>query len=246
MKGQGPAVVIRSPRPEEKADLLRLQARSFGKDVPYFRRIWDTDPRHSDECARLLLEDGDPVAYLRYAPWKMHLRGRVVRFGGLAEVCSLPRVRGRGYLWRLMEQILPDHLARGFFINLLHGDPNLYRRFGWETACDFSHVKKDVKSLKVPRARGKVRAFRRSDLPVLSGLYDEKAAGLPIMAARDHRHWRGCVLKKLKVFGMRGLVYERNGGMEGYAFVKAKAKEIHFANLRQLTFGGTNAEAYWS
>src|SRR3990172_12522480 len=57
------------------------------------------------------------------------------------------------------------------------------------------------------------------------------------------------IVRSLLVFGAAAATLAVAGSrprLPDSAPVQADSGEIHFANIRQLTFGGQNAEAYWS
>lgn len=159
------AAFHRAFRPDEIANLLRSDPRyAYGYGV------------YADEHGRL-------VAQAVPMKFPVRLATGIETVGGVAGVCSLPSVWGRGYARRLMLHVHERFREDGLRIATLTTSKNLrgyglYVRLGYADLATFNVGTKVLAAAPRGRSRLRIRKARRADLPRIHDLYREATAGL--------------------------------------------------------------------
>lgn len=115
-------------------ELRRLLTACFTKpqDVVFRDRRYFAEPYPH----RWVIRDagGALVAHLGVHEKTIHAAGKSFRIGGIAEVCSHPEYRGKGYVRRMLDAAHPWLLENGFDFAALFGDPRVYSSSGYTNA----------------------------------------------------------------------------------------------------------------
>jgi predicted N-acetyltransferase YhbS len=130
-------VQLRNLRLEEFSRLMRMLERSFGHSYDFFRREYPHLYRPTAEACRwayVVEEDGALVAHVGLYPLEIVNQGISIRVGGIGGVASVPEVRGKGYMSRLLRHVVDEMRAQNHVLSWLSGDRQRYNTFGWEMA----------------------------------------------------------------------------------------------------------------
>jgi GNAT superfamily N-acetyltransferase len=147
------SVTIRPLKEEELElwfDLLeRVYLQVFGLPKEYFSRHWFSDPsrsvsdvlvavRHASAAGPSTVGELEIVSSLRVFRRVVRVEGREVTLGGVGEVGTLARWRGKGIATALLQRAVKLMEATGVAVSGLHGvaaATPLYARLGWTAAA---------------------------------------------------------------------------------------------------------------
>jgi predicted acetyltransferase len=188
------------------------------KETPHF------DPLRPEDVS-LLTVDGRPVACISYGRHELAIGDARLGFGAVGNLATELGYQRRGYGSRLMGAALQEMRARGDTVTgLFTFSYDFYRRFGYEVCADH------CQALVVPATFGgercglpaftgadRVRRFRRTDLPAMSALYDDRLArcGWGLVRPPAYWDWAGDWLTPQEC-----VVCEPNSQLEGYLIVQ--------------------------
>ncbi len=216
---EGGVLEIRKYRKEDRETLAKLMVTAFGGGTASAERYFDPEQnkRLDPDGVFVIEEDGEPRATATVLPLKMFVDGGPHRMGGVAAVTAHPAYRRRGYAGGLMRAILEDLRERGVHLSMLWPFAHaFYRVYGYELAGeDISYTLKPTDLPTSPEQKN-TRAFRDEDLPAMMVLFEAQAALHQCCVRRDDEYWRGEGFWRGDDGERSAVVYERDGGIEGY------------------------------
>ena len=155
---------------------LNMAAFGWGFDPAAARRIRNDDPYVMDELALYAGERGHVVA--RAIPLRMAVRLTTGRetVGGIAGVCSLPQVWGKGYVRRLMEHLHAMFREQDMRISTLTTSLNIrgyrvYRGLGYVDLAAFYRGSRFVPANQSKPIGIRFRKVSRKDFPRIQSLF---------------------------------------------------------------------------
>ncbi len=163
-------------------EIHKLSLTSFGWAAPErrMRRQVREDPRVVEGYGRYAVERGRIVAQVVPLKMPVRLTSGVETIGGIAAVCSLPEIWGRGYIRRLMDHVHGLYREMGIRIAALTTSRNIrgygvYRKLGYADLAPFYRGVKRIRSRPRPPDGVRLSVPRARDLPAIQGLFREFA-----------------------------------------------------------------------
>ncbi len=185
---------VRTYEEVDPYEVYKLTMATFGWPLTpkYFRRFLRRDPRRCDGCAIYAAEHGRPVAQVVPLQMPVRLTRGVEVVGGIAGVCSLPSVWGRGFARGLMERAHDIYRELGLGITTLTTSRNIrgygiYRRMGYADLGDFLQASRTLPTGGRGRRGFRVRRASRRDLPGIQASFERCTADLLGWTERDPR-----------------------------------------------------------
>lgn len=203
-------------------EIHKLTLAAFGWAAPERRmqRAIRTDPRVLDGYGRYLVDRGRVLA--QAVPLKMPVRltSGVETIGGVAAVCSLPKLWGRGYVRRLMEHVHDLYRAEGIRIAALTTSRNIrgyqvYRKLGYVDLAPSYRATKRIRVRPSPPEGLRLRIPRWRDVPRLQELFRTFARPFYGWTERDPGFLGGEQIWFDRILDRFRLVYRR-GELVGY------------------------------
>lgn len=182
---------IRALREDEIEESIEHVCSVFGKPGHRRFRCHLTDDSSFElEQARVCVEDGRIVSYVRVSDRPIHIGCAVVRMGGIGAVSTHPEYRNRGYSTALLWDAVRYMERDGYDVSMLFtGIPTHYAEVGWATFPEhrFSVVAAEPPPVETTYA---VRDFDESrDLDAvieIYNVYNEERTGT---MARPRQYW---------------------------------------------------------
>lgn len=216
---------LRTYRGGDHGPLARLGSLAFGESVGKWEEYFDSgkNPLLDPEQVHVVEEDGEVRASATVLPMEAYVDGAPRPMGGVSAVMVHPAYRRRGYAGGLMRAALRDMRERGVALSMLSPFAHaFYRSFGYELATEA--IEYDLKPTDLPTSplQSHLRAYREEDLPRLTELLENEAAGHPVCVRRRKERWRRISTAGAREPNARGneiVVYERDG-VDGYLVYK--------------------------
>ena len=122
---------VRESEVDQMIELMCLVFRAIGH--ARYRQYMVGDPTYQRDQTRVVVDGGEIVATLRVWDRRQRVGGTPVRMGGIGNVCTHPRARGRGYASALMEDAVHYMRESGYIISCLFSEVgnHFYHRFGY-------------------------------------------------------------------------------------------------------------------
>ncbi len=203
-------------------EIHKLTLASFGwaASESRMRRQIREDPRVVDGYGRYFVERGRVLAMVLPLVMPVRLTTGVEAVGGVAAVCSLPEVWGRGYIRRLMEDVHGLYRERGIRIAALTTSRNIrgygvYRKLGYVDLAPFYRAAKRIRSTPMPPKGLRLRTARPRDIPRIQRLFREFARPFFGWTERDPGFLGGVQIWYDRPLDRYRLVY-RDGELVGY------------------------------
>ncbi len=203
-------------------EIHKLDLASFGWTAPEsrMRRQIREDPRVVDGYGRYFVERGRLVAQVLPLVMPVRLTTGVEMVGGVAGVCSLPEVWGRGYIRRLMEHVHELYRERGLRIAALTTSRNIrgygvYRKLGYVDLAPFYRGAKRIRSKPRPPGGLRLRVPTARDIPRLQALFRQFSRPFYGWTERDPEFLGGVQIWYDRPLARYRLVY-RDGELVGY------------------------------
>lgn len=154
------------------------------------RKLVRSDPWYAYGYGIYAVERGRLLAQAVPLRLSVRLATGVEAIGGIAGVCSLPSVWGRGYARRLLVHLHARFREEGIRIVALTTSRNLrgyglYRGLGYVDLAPFYVGTKPLRPGRRLNPGLRIRKARRADLPRIHALYREATAGLLGWTERD-------------------------------------------------------------
>jgi predicted acetyltransferase len=218
---------IRAYREGDRKALGHLLALAFGATDEEGERDLDTEHNPRLDPAQLYVaeEDGEPRATATVLPLEVFVDGRAAPMGGVADVATHPAHRRQRLAGSLMRSVLGGMRERGVHLSMLYPfNHSFYRAHGYELAAEALHYTLSPEDLPNSPEQAHVRAYRKTDLPTMQALLEKEAARHQLCVRRGEGRWFQ-VLDREKHRDQNSedaeaAVYERDGGVEGYAIYR--------------------------
>lgn len=203
-------------------EIHKLSLASFGWAVPEsrMRRQIREDPRVMDGYGRYVVERGRILAQVVPLKMPVRLTSGVETVGGVAAVCSLPEVWGRGHIRRLMEHVHDLYRQQGVRIAALTTSRNIrgygvYRKLGYVDLAPFYRATKRIRHRPSPPKGLRLRIPKARDIPRIQDLFREFAQPFYGWTERDPKFLGGEQIWFDHFLDRFRLVY-RDGVLLGY------------------------------
>jgi GNAT superfamily N-acetyltransferase len=185
-------IEVRGARPDEIPDVLEMVPRVMGAPSEYFASVWRNSPGSKPEHSRLILLDGRYVSHIRLHDRTIRIGYSTIRQGGVADVCTLPEHRRKGYGRRLLEDAASYFLREGYDLSIIiSGVFYFYCNCGYERYPLVRYkVKVDSSTLSKPYGYHVRRFERGNDLAAVADIYDSYNSGRPLTCVRSYEYWR--------------------------------------------------------
>ena len=134
---------IERARPDEREAVIELANTSYRADNPRETDFEAATPEFYDPTMfrpekHLVVRDGGrPVAMVVVHPLRFAAGPNVMEVAGIADVCTHPDYRKRGYMTAMMKAAEAEIDQRGFVLGYLGGDRARYARYGWEQSANY-------------------------------------------------------------------------------------------------------------
>ncbi|MFD2170832.1 GNAT family N-acetyltransferase [Tumebacillus lipolyticus] len=143
---------------------------------------------------RCLFVDGEMQMTGRLYPFTQYLHGRALPMGGIAAIACQLEARGQGHVRALLSALLHEMREQGIPVSCLHPSTyELYRKFGYEIACEKRHFKLPFQTKLLSQAPDKAdgRAVRggEEDHSTLKKLYERHASEQNGYLKRRDEEW---------------------------------------------------------
>lgn len=141
----------------------------------------EADDRPIVERRRGLFDGDDPKAICAHYDFDLRIRGADRHVAGLSAVACPPENRRQGLVTRLLRESLAEYRTDGITVSALWPfEFEFYRRYGWKTASQYTHLKTPPEQLAFAddSAAGSFRP--------LDG--DDYEAALPVLEAMAERY----------------------------------------------------------
>ncbi|MCK9554891.1 GNAT family N-acetyltransferase [bacterium] len=234
---------------KDYSEMVKVCDISFNKTVTdplhpdFFSHYFDKEPsyRHSDT---LVLKRGKRIiSAATILKRKIILDGAKIPAGCIANVCTLPEERNKGYIRLLMEKSVEVMKQKGFQLGFLLGRPELYSRFGWENITG-----KSIEAYNPLSGGGSgahnisVRKAAGHDIDRVKSCYDKNYARLNGFFERSEKYWKNFLIKFRSLYlGEFGVfIIEEDGAPRGYACIDEKSKTVH-----EIFFAGKPESRYF-
>lgn len=163
-------------------EIHKLGLAAFGWAAPEkrMRRQIREDPRVMDGYGRYYVERGRIVAQVLPLRIPVRLASGVETIGGIAAVCSLPEVWGRGYVRRLMGHVHDLYREEGIRIAALTTSRNIrgygvYRKLGYVDLAPFYRATRRIRVRPSPPDGVGFRVPKARDIPRMQQLFRDFA-----------------------------------------------------------------------
>lgn len=216
---EGGNLEIRKFREEDRDELAKLLVSAFGADAAWAGSYFDPEQnkRLDPDGVFVIEEDGEPRATATVLPLEVFVDGESRQMGGVAAVTAHPAYRRRGHAGALMREILGYLRERGVHLSMLWPFAHaFYRVYGYELAGDDISYTLKPADLPTSTEQKYTRAFRDGDLPAMMALHESQAAVHQCCVRRSEEYWRVEGFWRGDYGGRNAVVYERDGGIEGY------------------------------
>ncbi len=203
-------------------EIHKLFLASFGMAAPerLMRRQIREDPRVMEGYGRYLVDRGRILAQVVPLKMPVRLTSGVETVGGVAAVCSLPEVWGRGYVRRLMDHVHDLYRQADIRIVTLTTSRNIrgygvYRKLGYVDLAPFYRAAKRIRVRPSPPKDMSLRTPRARDIPRIQALFRDFAKPFYGWTERHPTFLGGEHIWFENIRGRFRLVY-RGGELVGY------------------------------
>jgi predicted N-acetyltransferase YhbS len=207
-------LVLRAATPDDAGAIAGLAAAVFGPEDEIGVRAQLADPRVGPDRFTVVTDGDRVVSSLCLMTRRLRLSGVDLPTGQVEYVLTDPAYRRRGLVRAQIDVAHRWSADRGDVVQLIHGIPYLYRRFGYEYAVALPRWWVPAwHEAPVPPPDHEVRAATEADLPALRDLFATTTATADVVAVRDDLDW----LALLRDPRMRVLVAVAGGEVRGAA-----------------------------
>ncbi len=173
---------------------------------------------------RGILKDGDLLCTAAYHLFEVFLRGKRYKLAGIADVSSLPENRHKGYIRRIMLELLHELREKEIYLSLLWPFSHaFYKKMGWGLINKMSIYKFNPDILKFTGKlnSGRFRRVKSEDLEDIKAVYEKYAVKYNLAIKRSKQWWNHQIFKKGEDEPYCYL-WEVNGEPRSYLIYRAK------------------------
>ena len=179
--------------PAIRAEVLDFFDRAFRNSRPPLedcltRGVWK-GAFFRPEWTRVAVADGHAVSGVVCAPRQVRFGSVLVPATTVGPVGTHRHHRRKGYAAAAMHDALRAMTERGVILSYLQGLPDFYYRFGYFPYRGQYHVRFQRDDARKEAARGRLRTFRKTDIPAVANIYRRVSAGRTMSARRDRKLW---------------------------------------------------------
>lgn len=226
--------------------MVRVCDISFNKAVTdsahrdFFSNYFSRDPSYAYGDTIVLKKNGRIISAVTILRRNIMLDGKKIPAGCIANVCTLPEERHKGYIRILMEKAREVMKEKNFRIGFLLGRPEIYEKFGWKNITG-----KSIEAYGPPDTGGRNISIREAsgrDIPRIKTLYDAHYTRLNGFFERTEKYWNDFLVNfRSSYLGEFGVfVIEKALLFEGYTCMDKKSKSIH-----EIFFRGKPENSYF-
>lgn len=214
-------MICRAVLPDELDTMLSIMAEAFDLPFDAARTIFRNDPYFDLQNKRVLVVEGKIVSCLTLVETVQWIGSALVPVAGIASVATRRKERRRGYAAHLLTQTLgilrrdtenPHRPAYGFTALHPFSYP-YYEQFGWQQSSVQFILRLHPDAMTRYTERPSIRPAERTDIPLLSEMYDAWSSQLTGRVFRDRKRWQ------YLLDYVRNVVLTKNetGETDGYA-----------------------------
>ncbi len=173
---------------EELSDLFKMYRKVF-KITPlsYFVNRLLNDPYFLPQDVRVAVIDNMIVSSITIYRRQMYWRGKVITFGGIGNVSTLPEYSGKGISSKVMEDAINYMQDQDFSVTILFTGINaFYERFGFKT-LPAQYAKFAIPNISTQKYT--IRNYKESDFTASRDLYENFNKHLSGSLVRDNEYW---------------------------------------------------------
>jgi predicted acetyltransferase len=163
--------------------------------------------------------DGEVLSQIVSYPFKVTIKGQVMKMSGIGDVASYPETRGSGGIRNIFSAIFNDLHENGTELSYLapFSQP-FYRKFGYETVFDSEEIRipKAVITQIKPEKKGNVKRVKWEDedtKAILKAIYRDTLEKVHGSVIREDYWWNYTMIKKQKRVA---ICYDDNNVPQGY------------------------------
>lgn len=166
---------VRPIQDTEWENFVEIRAESYHMDfheMVKHRQLFDLS-----ETRCIFVED-QMQATGRLISYQQYMHGKVMEMGGVASIATRLEERGKGYVRKLITDMLTEMKERSVPVSCLFPSNHaIYRRFGWEIVAEKREIRYPLssKALSHHPQTGKVVRVREEHFPIIQELYQQHA-----------------------------------------------------------------------
>ncbi|NHN34579.1 GNAT family N-acetyltransferase [Paenibacillus agricola] len=230
---------IRHIRKEHFLDSVALSAFAFQMELTPQQRE-ERLARMSEQEGWGAYVDGKLAARLTLLDLHIWLHGKRFNMGGIAGVATWPEYRRGGLVAGLLHHSLQVMKDQGQTLSFLHPFQfGFYRKFGWETYCDY--IKYEIPTAllpKLPAPPGRMVRVNH-DMELLNPIYRSYATRYNGTLDRNEQWWQRRIFENRK--GDIVAYYDDNGVASGYVQYEVKDRVCKIHELVALHYEAEKA-----
>jgi predicted acetyltransferase len=230
---------IRHIRKEHFPDSVDLWEFAFQQDLTAQQREERIAQLVEKECWGAYV-DGKLAARMSVLDLHTWLHGKRFDMGGIASVATWPEYRRGGLVAGLLQHALRLMKEQGQTLSFLHPFQfGFYRKFGWETYCDYKKYEIPTALLpKLPAPQGRFVRVNQ-DFELLNGVYHTYAVRYNGTLDRNEKWWEQRI--KGRRSGDFAVYFNANSEAIGYVQYDVKDRVCKIHELVALNFEAEQA-----
>lgn len=209
-----------------------LWATVFDEERAFFQERIDYDPFYALETTFIARVDGELAGAIQIFPYEAYWGAARVLVGGIGNVATLPRFRGRGIAQLILRQQILWMDRMGFDLShLFTGIPTFYAQMGWRTFADGEGYRIADGPPGPPPSDLRIREgdFVR-DRTILADLYDAASPAVTLAWVRTPGYWKGLARWQAR---LKPLLWIAEQGGEALAYVVGGRRRDQSPYLRE-------------
>jgi len=190
---------------------------------PLFVNQTEADSTFRLRHARVAIDEGRVLGYVRIFARRMLVRGVPVAAGGIGSVATHPDAQHHGIASALLDDAITQMRREGMAVSFLFtGIPGFYERLGYRIVREPSFLADAAEAARAAApSMYDVRPASDADVPRLLALYRAATAGTTGAIARTRRSWRDAQRWLAEADGA-ALVAERHGRPAAYVRTRCR------------------------
>jgi len=166
---------VRPIQDTEWENFVEIRAESYHMDfheMVKHRQLFDLSE------TRCIFVENQMQATGRLISYQQYMHGKVMDMGGVASIATRLEERGKGYVRKLITDMLTEMKERSVPVSCLFPSNHaIYRRFGWEIVAEVREIRYPLRShaLSHHPQTGRVVRVREEHFPIIQELYRKYA-----------------------------------------------------------------------
>lgn len=172
----------------ERQEAFFICEEVFPENHSFFQERFSLDGNDRSETTWIAKVNGEMAATAQVFPYYFQYGKVSFKVGGLANVATLPKFRGRNLAQIIIRQQIKWMEANDFDLSLLSTGINaFYEPLGWHTLPHQSYILENIYEL--PENFYDVAEYRASDLEEVKGLYEQFRRQVVGIYERTDHYW---------------------------------------------------------